>query len=293
LNVSPEKILIGTASFGQSYGIANSSNPDAIECRGILQFAEKAGFHGVDTAADYLHAESIIGNHQSQALKVFTKLSRKVNLADPNDVFGSFQASLATLHRKEVRGVMPHSVENFLSSGADFVRSMETLKERGKISRWGLSLYAPEELTLALKIAKPDFVQVPLNYLDRRFQAGSFLDQVSTHGIELHVRSIFLQGALLMANEALPIQLEGIRIHLSELQDLARESGNSVYGFLLAFALNSPAVQLGIIGINDQRQIESLFHELQTINHFELESLPKVDLPFDRLLDPRLWSWRE
>jgi aryl-alcohol dehydrogenase-like predicted oxidoreductase len=170
---------------------------------------------------------------------------------------------------------------------------MDTLKEREKISGWGLSLYSPEELTLALKIAKPDFVQVPLNYLDRRFQAESFLDQISTHGVELHVRSIFLQGALLMASEALPIQLEGIRSHLSELQGLARESGNTVYGLLLAFALSSPAVQVGVVGINDQKQIVTLFDELQAINHFELGSLPKVDLPFDKLLDPRLWSWRK
>ena len=54
-----------------------------------------------------------------------------------------------------------------------------------------------DELDNILKIFTPDIVQFPLNVFDQSFNDKSYLKSLKQKKIELHARSIFLQGTLL------------------------------------------------------------------------------------------------
>ena len=65
------------------------------------------------------------------------------------------------------------------------------------INKIGVSFYTPEILIKALSNFKIDLIQIPINYINRSFINQKILKKIKKQNIEVHARSIFLQGLLL------------------------------------------------------------------------------------------------
>jgi hypothetical protein len=195
------KLALGTVQFGLDYGISNSkgvvSNKTASR---LLEQAELMSIDILDTAAMYGKSEEVLGQLTNKRFKIVTKLA--IDTDSIIYVSQSLKESLSKLQRSSIYGVLLHNADVLKSPQADEIASqLAELKAQGLVQKIGMSLYFPEQVKL-FEIIKPDIIQIPLNVLDQRFLQDGLLTQMKEQGIEIHVRSAFLQGLLLMSPES-------------------------------------------------------------------------------------------
>ncbi len=283
------KIIVGAAAFGTNYGIKNSAAPDIAEVKEILSKASEFKVWGLDTARDYPESEKRIGLARPNDLRIFSKFSHGTNFADFNQLQAQVMDSLAKLEIQNLEGMSPHSFRDFLQSGSTAVRSFCDLRESGLIRSWGLTFYEPKEFFAALDIGRPDFIQVPLSFVDQRFAKSGILKKAKELRIEVHSRSIFLQGALLMRPEELPSNLSGLAPSIFELRRRAERLGLSVESYLLSQALTSEGISRVVVGVNAAQQLEQLMKSILDTTFPDDEGFVDAFLD-DGLIDPRGWA---
>lgn len=194
------KLALGTAQLGFEYGISNNSGQvSQKEAEQLLAQAEELGIDILDTAAVYGNSEVTLGQLANSHFDIITKLA--IDVRSPMKIGSLFEQSLSKLQRKSIYGVLLHDAEVLNSKNSRYIASqMNSLKTSGLVKKVGISLYHPQQTQL-FDILQPDIVQIPLNILDQRFLQNGLLSQLKSQGIEIHVRSAFLQGLLLMQPE--------------------------------------------------------------------------------------------
>ena len=184
------KILLGTVQFGMPYGIMNRyGQVPAKEVEDILTTAFNSGIHSLDTSGDYGDSEQIIGtiikNNPTLKFDIYSK-----NATD--DIEYSFNESFNRLN--SIYGYSIHYFKTY-NDNPSVWDEMRKLKDCGKVKKVGMSIYSPRELEVLLdKGIELDIIQVPSNILDRRF--NSYFEELRKKGVEIHIRSVFLQGLL-------------------------------------------------------------------------------------------------
>ena len=256
-------LALGTASLGMAYGVAN---PDIAlgrrEAHAILGTAWKAGITCIDTAPAYGQAEAYTGEWVASSGAdplIVTKLPSLGAVPD-SEVAGAarhaIEASLARLGRDKLDGYLAHG-------GADYARpavrdALEALRSDGLIAAFGASVYDPRQALSVLETGPPDLLQLPLNLLDRRMVDVGVLAACRDAGVMVFARSIFLQGAMLMAPEALPRHLAPMARTLADLRELARTSGTTVQSLAVRWVRNRPAVTSCVVGVYSPGQLHEL-----------------------------------
>ena len=126
---------------------------------------------------------------------------------------------------------------------------LRTARAAGQVQRIGVSLYHPQEAEwLLAQELDFDLVQLPFNVLDQRF--GPLLPALSQRGVEVHVRSAFLQGLLLRAPAALPDFFAPLAGKITRLRALAQEAGVPLAALLLLFAAFAPGASRVVVGVD-------------------------------------------
>ncbi|MDB5235823.1 MAG: putative oxidoreductase [Hymenobacter sp.] len=250
------RLALGTAQFGLDYGINNTAGrPTDATVQEILSTAQAAGITLLDTAAAYGDSEARLGSwlHDSEtglaAFQVVTKLA-----AGPaGQVKEQLQASLARLRLESVYGVMFHSFGAFREQ-PEARLALQQARAAGATQRIGVSLYHPQEAEWLLeKSLDVDLVQVPFNVFDQRF--GPILPALQQRGMEVHVRSVFLQGLLLRDPATLPVFFEPLRNKISHLRLVSEDAGVPLTALLLHFAAFAPGVTRVVIGVDSDANL--------------------------------------
>ena len=202
------RLCLGTAQFGQHYGIANQSGKvSKEEASRILSLAQERGVDSIDTAMDYGDSEHVLGQVGVSRFNVVTKLP-----ALPDDVAdvqawvnAMVGASLNRLGAPFLYGLLLHRPGQLSGKqGAALSIALQNVKATGLVRKIGVSIYDPEELESILDALPVDLIQAPFNLIDRRLHTSGWLDRLHDKGVEIHVRSVFLQGLLLMPPTAVP-----------------------------------------------------------------------------------------
>lgn len=280
------KIALGTAQFGLDYGINNPRGKvPETEVFEILDYASAQGLDMLDTAAAYGDSESILGSYLARGSRfdVVSKLPAGAPDGTP------FETSLKKLGVATLYAYLVHDFASFLLQPRiwpDLVR----FKERGLIRKIGFSLYYPEQAAALEKTGIiPDLVQVPYSVFDRRF--ADHFAAMKERGIEIHVRSVFLQGLVFKRPDELRGPFEKLRAKAEALRRIADAAHVSISALCLDFALLEPFVDRVVIGVDS---LENLRENLENLSHIgavravrpELESLREED---ERILLPYLW----
>ena len=204
------KFAIGTAQFGMEYGI-NSSNGrvEIPEINRILNYAKSINIDLLDTASSYGVSEEILGKISDHNFKIITKTrhfkSTKISEKEIALLNDDFSRSLTKLNKKFVYGLLVHNSDDLFKAGANrLFDSLLALKEAGKILKVGVSVYDLRQLDFVLENFNLDIVQLPLSIFDRRMVENGMLSYLNSQGIEVHARSIFLQGLLLIKKNMRP-----------------------------------------------------------------------------------------
>jgi aryl-alcohol dehydrogenase-like predicted oxidoreductase len=255
------KLALGTAQFGLKYGIANRRGEVSLsELAGILQVARASGIQTLDTAIAYGDAEQKLGEAGVGDCDVVSKLS--VVPADCRDVTGwvvaAASASLSRLKVQRLYALLLHHPQQLLEPGGiALYRSLRRLKADGVVLKIGVSVYDPNELNELFGRYELDLVQAPFNVLDRRFLDTGWLARLSGAGTELHVRSVFLQGLLLMNRSERPPAFNRWAPLWDKYEQWIGQTGLTALQACLRYALSFPEISKVIIGVDDADQLRA------------------------------------
>jgi aryl-alcohol dehydrogenase-like predicted oxidoreductase len=212
------RLALGTANFATRYGIANKEKPSDSEIQRILDTARRGGIKLIDTAKAY---------------------GCDIKMFDGFDVINKINTSTTSLPPSYA--LLSHG------SGADMMEIVMA-KHRGIVKKIGAAIYNPEEMPSL--IAYPiDIMQIPYNVFDMRF--APHINFLQDMGIEVHIRSAFLQGLLLM--DSPPIATAQVR----RFHRTARAFGYTPAQYALGRVLACGA-DVAVVGVNNAEQLEEL-----------------------------------
>lgn len=242
-----QRLALGTAQFGLAYGLSNQAGqPTMTAVTEILAAAKAAGLRLLDTAAAYGNSEARLGQlaGQNSDFEFITKLPA----GPPVQVLQHLAASLTRLRRTRLYGVLFHAFGPLRAEPAAW-QALQAARAAGQVAHIGVSLYHPHEAEWLLAEGWDiDLVQVPYNVLDQRF--AGILPQLAARGVEVHVRSAFLQGLLLREPASLPEFFRPLAPKLKHMRALAAEVGVPLPAALLLFAAYAPDVARAVVGVD-------------------------------------------
>jgi aryl-alcohol dehydrogenase-like predicted oxidoreductase len=289
------KLGLGTVQFGLSYGVSNrqgQTSPD--EAARILATAAGRGLSVIDTAALYGTSEEVLGAvlPPGHGFRVVTKTCRFDGSRIPEDggarLEEIFRTSLARLGAPSVYGLLLHNVQDLLVPGGELLYGrLLALRDAGLVQRIGVSVYRGEEIDRVLERFPIDLVQLPVNIFDQRLIHGGQLARLKRAGVEVHARSAFLQGLLLMAPEELPPGLAPVRPHLAAYRDWLAGHGISPLAAALGFVTGLADVDTVVCGVNDHQQLEELCVAAAPLTGLDFDRFALTD---ERILNPALWN---
>jgi aryl-alcohol dehydrogenase-like predicted oxidoreductase len=281
------KIVLGTVQFGLNYGINNSIGmPSITEMSEIFKMANVAGINMLDTAHVYGNAESKVGEFSGGNYKVVTKFSKVTN---EEELFNEFQISLNNLKTNSVYGYMAHSADTLIQN-PELWHSLKKLRKENKTKKIGYSLYSPEQLMKLLDLNLiPDLVQIPYSLLDRKFEV--FLPKLVGLGVEIHVRSVFLQGLYFMDLEKLPIKLLPLKSQLQKLHSCCNMYHVEIGSLALNYVVSNPNIDKVVIGIDSSLQLKQNINAIENWHHNQqlLDCVNGIDIENVELLNPANW----
>ena len=289
--ITVSRIVLGTAQFGLPYGVANTQGQiTSEEGRNILTLAREAGIRTLDTAIAYGDSEAAIGELASADWQVITKLPALPDnsLAAPGEwVEAQLAASCARLKRNTLHGVLLHRPAQLLAPAGDALyRALIDARARGQVEKIGISIYGPEELDALPPAMSFDIVQSPLNVLDRRMFDSGWAGRLRQEGCELHVRSIFLQGLLLMQQDARPARFDPWLPVWQAWHRWLDENRLSALQACVRYALQVPDVTKLVVGVDSAAHLAQILAAADG----ELPPLPEaLSKVAPTLLNPALW----
>jgi aryl-alcohol dehydrogenase-like predicted oxidoreductase len=285
------KIALGTVQFGQTYGISNTRGQvDARSVAAILDFARDAGIDTLDTAVVYGTAEQRLGELGVEGFRVITKVPAlgAVETLPPRWLADQIEASLERLRLDRVYGLILHRPADLGGPcGPALAQQLKAVKASGLALKTGASIYGPDDLEFIASAIPLDLVQAPTNVFDRRLARSGWLDRLSASGVEVHVRSMFLQGLLLMPADEVPARFDPWRERLARWRAwLVEERLTPVEG-CIAHALGLPQVERFVVGCENLEQLREIVQAFGGVARCAPSSLETDD---ERLIDPATWS---
>jgi|WetSurMetagenome_2_1015567.scaffolds.fasta_scaffold72320_2 aryl-alcohol dehydrogenase-like predicted oxidoreductase len=303
------RLMLGTVQLGLPYGIANrTGQPSYQEARAILACAYEGGVNCLDTAAIYGSSEEVLGCALAELgiADRMTIVSKVRHMAQGLDaataaaiVEESVAQSLKRLRLERLPICLFHIEENFA-----YAEALLRLKERGLVGHVGSSVMTPTATSAIIDTGLADALQIPTGVLDRRFShpgggtpapRAGVIEEAAGHGMAVFVRSIYLQGLLLIPEEDLPLELAAVLPVRRRLEALAAEAGMSLSELAVRYVLSLDGVTCAVVGIETEAQTRQnlamfargpLAAELRRAVEAAVPDLP------DKILMPSLWSRR-
>jgi hypothetical protein len=285
------RLALGTVQFGLVYGVANTAGQVApAEVASILALAQQMGIGTLDTAINYGQSESVLGQCGIAEWQVVTKLPALPEaVGDVADwVQTHMRQSLARLGVASVHAVLLHRPQDLLGEqGRALLSGLKDLQQQGLAAKIGISVYSPEELEVFFDLHRFDIVQAPFSILDQRLQSSGWLTKLHAMGVEVHTRSAFLQGLLLMKPEQRPAKFERWQHVWQCWDDWLAQHGLTPLQACLRYPLSLPHISKVLIGVDNSLHLQQILEAAGGT----LPQLPDWPLPLDpELLLPSLWN---
>ncbi len=261
-NKSTSRLVLGTVQFGMSYGIASAGKRVSFEeAFSILNYATISGINTLDTAVSYGDSETRLGRMNIEQWRVVSKLPNLPdNCKDVTQwVTSSVHESLERLRISSMDSLLLHRPQNLLSpQGEELYSAMEHLKRQGLVNKIGISIYDPTELDILLKEFIVDIVQAPFSIVDRRLESSGWLKQFKNEGIEVHARSVFLQGLLLLSPSEQIEKLARWKALWESMGQWIVESKLTPIQACFGFVLAKNDIDMVIVGVDTIEQLEEI-----------------------------------
>jgi len=266
------KLALGTVQFGLDYGISNNDGEVKLsEVKRILAYAQEQGITTLDTASAYGSSEKKLG--QINSINEFSIITKIANLNSKSSVKNHIIHSLKKLHIDSLDAVLFHQPMELISSPSSikWFEELQQLKYDGTIKKLGVSVYTAEQLRAITNQFDVDIVQLPFNCLDQRFSHSGWLKNLHDKKIEIHCRSVFLQGLLLQDKHQMTNYFLQYRDTLCSFWSKAEQLGVSKLELSLAIACNNPYINKIIVGCCSYEQLKEIVEAYQTAQQLDIE----------------------
>ena len=281
-------LVLGTAQFGQQYGITNKSENynDLRELELILSEFQESGFSKIDTAQNYGLSEKMLGEIGVKDFKITSKISFPESSSNfTQEVIKKIETSLQNLKLESLECLLAHNPSYLIDHPDESISLIETLKEEGLIRNFGVSVYEPSDLQ---NIKLIDTIQFPCNFFDRRFIDDVF-NQDHEHILK-QARSIFLQGLLLESADKIPNKFLKYKDIFSRYQNIYSSQHDKLKG-CISFILSQNFDEF-LVGVSSHNELKGI---LASINDYSPSSIINNDFGINvddvtNLIDPRFWS---
>lgn len=278
------RLVLGTAQFGLDYGVTNNGQVDPLHVGEILCAAEQQGITTLDTAAAYGNSEAVLAQHQAtRRFQVISKLSPQQAGAAP--LLAQFEQRCAQLDGIP-EAVLFHRADDLLTHpDADHHwGAAERARTQGLCRKIGVSVYHPHELRQLLQRYPLQVVQFPASWLDRRFLTVDLLQQLATAKVDIHARSLLLQGVLAQPAAARPLWFSQFAA-LEAFDRQCAQLGATPLALALALLQHYPQLH-GVLGCTSAQQLLEVANAAS--QRLNLDPAQLVQGP-DLLVLPYLW----
>ena len=301
------KITLGTAQLGMNYGIANiHGQPNFESSLKLLNFCWKNGINTFDTAPIYGNSEEIIGSFISSKIRNKTddlivisklpKIERNLNLSFESlykYIKNQINHTLNNLKLNIIPIYLLHDAKDMLLKDGLVIECLSQIKNEGLISKFGTSIYNPEDVDLSLKFKEIDVIQIPINIFDHRLIKTSLLNKLKKNGYIIFARSIYLQGFFFIPPEKLPKNMWAAKKYLIELKKLTEEFKISVAQLAFLFIRDISEITSLIIGSESLEQVNEnikLLGENPLSKEIYGRIIEEFDNIPDEIINPTLWK---
>ena len=261
MNSKIKKIIIGSAQFTNNYGVSNTFGVTGKEeVKNIIALANENGIKTVDTAIGYGNSQEALGNAEINDWNIITKvppLSER-SKADIH-IKNLISDTLDILKINKLNCILLHRPLDLLGSDGKLIyQTLLDLKNEKITDKIGFSIYNPSELSLLLENFKPDIVQIPYNIFDNRFESTGWLSRLKKDNIKVHVRSVFLQGLLLMHRNDRPKYFDRWNQHFKKYDQFLSDKRLTPLEACLSYVFQNKDIDKIIIGVNSKNQLKEL-----------------------------------
>ncbi len=287
------KLGLGSVQWGSSYGISNGNGQtNSNEVSRILTKARSEGIHLIDTATSYGNVEDILGNHNLSFFSIVTKTPKFENniitKSEADNLTFKFEQSLQRLNQSSCYGLLIHHKEDIFKNGSEYlIQALNELKFKGLVKKIGVSIYDSTDIDEVIEKLKPDIIQLPLNVLDQRVIQDGTLKYLKSKNIEIHARSVFLQGLLLMPSEKIPVFFKTWSKKLNEWKRICLEKNINYVDAALNFVIKQDNIDYCLVGVENLHQLEQCISATETKEVLDVSELACKD---NKLINPINWK---
>lgn len=285
------KLGLGTAQFGLPYGISNSKGQVAFDETKAIVFESRAkGIKTLDTAITYGNSEAFLGSIGIEDFNVITKLPTiPEGISDISSwAREEVSMSLRRLNLQSVYGVLVHNSQDLVGiKGNDLAKALKELKAENLTQKIGVSIYNPCELDNLMKICDMDLIQGPFNIIDQRLYTSGWLKELHDRGAEVHIRSVFLQGLLLMPRPLIPKKFAPWFPLFDKWDSWLLNNHISATQACISFVKKFTQIDKIIVGVESVKQLNELIFASQNLSNFVW---PEINCTDESLINPSNWN---
>ena len=286
------KIILGTAQLGMKYGINNYGSLSKNKSFNILDFAFENKIEYLDIAESYGNVIELLGLYFKEKPQNKFKIFSKLNL---NDNYAIYQTKthinnqLNKMNVKSIYGYMFHSYSELVKF-PEVLKSLKELKEDGIINKIGVSLYENSEAMSVLNNYDLDFIQLPFNLLDNQSQKEDIFEIYKKKKIEIHARSIFLQGLFFKTYSKYDSQLKPLIPYMKEIDRIVKKSKSNLDTMAINYPLEKEYIDKVIFGVHNLSQFRRNINSIELDSKLDYKEIEMIIVREKELLKPLNWK---
>ena len=278
------KIIIGVTQFGMNYGILNlDSTNKKKKLKQILNFSKKKGVKSLYTSKYYGDANKLLAKENLNYFKIYLKFKSQ-DLLKKN--FSKELEKIKSELKKNDLILMLDGFENLKDrERVKIYNIILDLKKDKKIIRFGYSIYSFKNLKKICYKFRPNILQCPYNVIDRRLEKKKLLQFLKINKIEIHVRSIFLQGLLILHYSKISKKFLKWKKIFKKFNDKIQYYKISNLDGCLNFIEKNKFIDKILLGVDNIDQLKEIFSFRYNVKI----KFPKIYVKDERLINPSKW----
>lgn len=279
------KLGLGTAQFGLDQPPGPRGRPREAEARDILSIAGRSGMGVLDVTRHGASADTLLRGALPQPNPFRITLTCIRPDRGPDAVEAELRAQMLRLGVERVHAIVaPSATDLFTPHGPAMWDRLKSLKDQGVCRQIGVPVYASDDPVGVARRFKPDVVQAPASLLDQRLLIDGSLATLAEMGVEVHLRSIFLNGVLFLPPDRAPSHLKAAAGRISRARRLIAEGRSDPLQAALGFALTRPEASAVLVGVTSAAEMSAVVAAAMS---------PPPDLDWDEMAldDPEALNW--
>ncbi len=295
------ELCLGTVQFGMDYGISGQKQPGVDQAVAMLDYAAHNGITTIDTANAYGTAEDVVGAFLSKNTvprdNLFIISKFRPNLLDevkPSEYYSVMRANLentlSRLHTDYLDSYLLHSARYVFDD--EIIETLNRMKQDGLVKRVGVSIYEPEEAKKCIDRPNVEFMQLPYSIFDQRMEKAGVFEYAKKDNIQIHSRSAFIQGLILMNEDEVPAFLSKAKPIVRKIDVLCKRHGISRISLAMNYVKQQSRISHLVFGVDNIDQLKEniqIFQEDIPADIIEDIAKEFTDIEADIVM-PSLWK---